>query len=174
MATTKNSYAGSTALTCTLNSLSNGSARQSNVLDNSSTSAGTPLALDILLGGQFATASGSLGTNPGLTIYAAGISFTNSTPTDVYGGSYDGTTDVLGGGDAAFTMPSNVGNFRLAAFVPINDAAQAEVMEPVSLAAVFGGTLPPKMVIVVVNNTGLALGSSGNALYTNSVNTTTA
>jgi hypothetical protein len=169
MATTKNSYAGSTALTCTLNSLGSGSARQSNVLDNTSN-----LALDILLGGEFTTASGSLGTNPGLTIYAAGVAFTNSTPTDVFGGDYDGSSDILGGGDAAWTMPSNVGNFRLVAFVPINDAAEAEVMEPVSLAAVFGGTLPPKMVIVVVNGTGLALGSSGNALYTNSVNTTTA
>lgn len=162
MATTKIAYAAAASLTVTLNSLLNNTARQSNVLDNTSN-----LYLDIFVGGGFKTASGSLGTNPVVNIWASAISD---------GTNYGGTngTNVLGGGDAAFTMPTNTGNLILLAAVPINTAAATEYMEPRSLAAVFGGFLPPKFVIIVQNVTGLTLDASagGTILYTG-VNTTT-
>jgi hypothetical protein len=48
-------------------------------------------------------------------------------------------------------------------------------MEPRSLAAAFGGTVPSKVVIVVQNSTGLALDSSaGGTIYYTGINTTTA
>ncbi len=163
MATTNIKYSSFTQLTVTLNSLTSGSARQSNVLDNSSN-----LYLDILVGGGFKTASGSLGNNPVVNVWASG--FTDGTN---YGGSYGSNT--LGGGDAAFTMPTNTGNLVLVAAVPINSSASAEYMEPRSLASAFGGTLPQKVVIVVQNSTGLAFDSSaGGTLYTCGITTTTA
>ena len=66
MATTKLAYAAAAQLTITLNSLANNTTRQSAVLDNTSN-----LYTDILIGGGFKTSSGSLGTNPGLSIWAA-------------------------------------------------------------------------------------------------------
>lgn len=163
MATTKVAYASATQLTVTLNSLANSSARQSNVLDNTSN-----LYLDILIGGGFKTASGSLGTNPVVNIWVSAL--TDGTN---YGGSYGSNT--LGGGDAAFTMPSNTGNLFLLAAVPINTAASTEYMEPRSVAALFGGFAPPKVVIVVQNSTGLALDSSaGGTIYYTGLTATTA
>jgi hypothetical protein len=156
-------YAAASQLTITLNSLSNNSARQSAVLDNTSN-----LYTDILIGGGFKTASGSLGSNPVVNVWAAAI--TDGTN---YGGSNGSNT--LGGGDAAFAMPSNTGNLVLLASVPINASAATEYMEPRSLAAAFGGTTPPKVVIIVQNSTGLALDSSaGGTIYDTGVNTTTA
>jgi hypothetical protein len=163
MATTKIAYAAAAQLTITLNSLANNSARQSAVLDNTSN-----LYTDILIGGGFKTASGSLGTGPVLNIWAAAL--TDGTN---YGGSNGSNT--LGGGDASFTMPSNTGNLVLLGSVPINAAAATEYMEPRSLAAAFGGTVPSKVVIVVQNSTGLALDSSaGGTIYYTGINTTTA
>jgi hypothetical protein len=163
VAETKLKYAAAAALTITLNSLANNAARQATLFDNSST-----LYDDVLLGGGFKTAAGSLGTNPVVSVYVAAL-------TD--GTNYGGTNgaNVLGGGDAAFTMPTNLGNLRLAQAVPINTAAAAEYMQPISVAALFGGTLPPKFVIVAVNSTGLALdGSAGGTVYATGVTTTTA
>jgi hypothetical protein len=163
MATTKTSYAAASQVTITLNSLANNSARQSNVIDNS-----TNLYIDILIGGGFKTGSGTLGSTPGLYVWVAAI--TDGTN---YGGSNG--SNALGGGDANFTMPSNTGNLRLAAFVPINAASAMEYMQPVSVASLFGGTLPPKCVAVVQNATGLALDSSaGGTIYQTGINTTTA
>ncbi len=163
MATTNIKYASATSLTITLNSLSNSSARQSAVLDNSSN-----LYLDVLIGGGFKTASGTLGTNPAVVIWVSGL--TDGTN---YGGSNGSNT--LGGGDASFTMPSNTGNLVLLAQVPINAAAATEYMEPRSLASAFGGTLPQKVVVVVQNSTGLSLDSSaGGTVYYTGITTTTA
>src|SRR5262249_2759026 len=137
--------------------------RQSAVLDNTSN-----LYTDILIGGGFKTASGSLGTNPVVNVWAVAI--TDGTN---YGGSNGSNT--LGGGEAPLTMPSKTRDLVFLAAVPVNVAAAAEYMEPRSLAAAFGGTVPPKVVIVVQNVTGLALDSSaGGTIYDTGVNTTTA
>jgi hypothetical protein len=163
VATTKNNYTSWSSLTVSLNSLASASARQSAVVDNSSN-----LYLDILLGGGFKTASGSLGSNPNISIYVSALSDGTN-----YGGSYGSNT--LGGGDAAFTMPTNTGNLKLASVVPINVAASTEYMEPVSISALFGGTLPSRFCVVFQNNTGLALDSSaGGAAEYLGVTTTTA
>jgi hypothetical protein len=170
VATTKNSYAGWNALlTSALNSLASAAAYQSAVVDNT-----TNLYLDYLVAGSFATASGSLGTNPGVYVWVSGLAYNDGT-NDHYGGSYNGSSDLIGGGAGSFTMPSNTGNLKLAAFVPINDAAANEVMEPFSVAALFNGLMPTKFVIIVQNSTGLALASSaGGVIYTNGQDTTTA
>ena len=163
MATTRLAYAAAAQLTVTLNSLANNSARQSAVLDNTSN-----LYTDILIGGGFKVSNNALGTNPVVNVWASAI-------TD--GTNYGGTngSNTLGGGDAAFTMPSNTGNLVLLASVPIQAQAATEYMEPRSLAAAFGGTVPPKVVIIVQNSTGQALDSSaGGTIYYTGVNTTTA
>ena len=155
MATLKPVYGTPTAFTITLTSLAASAAQQSAVVDNTTT-----LALDYLIGGGFKTAAGSLGSNPVVNIWV--FALTDGTN---YGGTGSGNT--LGGGNAAFTMPSNTGNLRLAASVVINTAASIEYCNPVSVAALFNGEMPQKFGIVVQNLTGLALDATtpGNVDY---------
>jgi hypothetical protein len=159
MATTKTSWAAAVQNTITLNSLLNGNARQGNVIDFTSVQ-----PVDSFIGGSFKTTSGSLGANPILNIYVCAI-------TD--GTNYGGTsgTSTVGGGDALITLPSNTGNFLLLAQVSVQVAAAAEYFQPRSVAAIFGGYLPPKIVVVVLNNTGLTLDSSaGGQIWHTDVN----
>lgn len=155
MATLKPVYGSFTAFTCTLTGLASGSARQSAIVDNTTT-----LALDYLIGGGFKTASGSLGSNPAVNIWVFALADGTN-----YGGTGSGNT--LGGGDAAFTMPSNTGNLRLAASVVINTAASPEYCDPVSVASLFNGEMPQKFGIIVQNLSGLALDATtpGNVDY---------
>src|SRR5579862_8585299 len=95
--TLKPLYAASTAITCTITSLSNGSARQSAVQDNSSN-----LYVDALVSGTFKT--GTVSGTPIVTLYSYSIGD---------GASY---TDGCTGSDAAYTMVSPT-NLRLLGIV---------------------------------------------------------
>lgn len=140
---------GPAALTITLANLATGSARQSAVIDNTST-----LYQDILLGGSFNTAAGALGTNPTIYVYVSGLSRGAD-----FGGTWDKSVaaKTIGGGDGPFTFPTSRGNLIQAAQIPINTANKEEVMEPISLSRIFGGPLPRKMVVIIENQTSLAL-----------------
>ena len=147
--TVKETFNGGTptALTITLNSLTNTSARQSTAMDFTSS-----LPIDVQIDGVFKTASGSLGANPALNLwFSPSIDGTN------FGGTNG--TNVIGGGDAAFTMPANRANLVFLGAVPINTAAAIERFSFKSLLAALG-SIPQKGVLIVENVTGLTLDSS--------------
>lgn len=111
----------------------------------------TPFPTNLYLGQEagWKTASGTLGSNPVVRIWAAGsIDGTN------FGGSYG--THTLGGAAGAFTMPANAGNLILLQQSPINGSAQVELMQPYDALLDFG-YLPKSIVLIVENQTGLAL-----------------
>ena len=144
MATVSELYgpiAAATALTITLNSLASGSYADSNVIDNT-----TDKALDALVQVWATTASGTLGSNPNVSVYVMG--------------SADGTN-----------FP-DAGNLRLLDSITITTAAALAAIDPTAIAQLYGGQMPPYWKIRVYNNTGLALGASGNgATYTEVQNT---
>ena len=133
-------YASAANITCTLNSLASAGARQSAVVDNT-----TNLYLDALV-------AGTLGVSAVVSLYVYALSD---------GAAY---TDGATGSDAPFTLPTTP-NLILLRQISVNTAAVAVACSPASIALAFGGTLPPKWGIVVVNNTGLALDvSAGGTL----------
>lgn len=161
MATTdKISYANSAGLTITLNSLANSATvgRQATVIDNSSN-----LYIDALLTLIVSTSSSSLGSPNIVSVYVSGSED---------GTNFDQDTAVMGASDAGYTIdsPTNLKQLR-----PINCSTSSKVYNMVfSIASAFGGVMPRKWTIVVVNNTGQSLNSSGNSTsysgiyYTNS------
>ena len=147
MATNKLLYTGPTTITCGMDGLTNTSARSCTAIDNT-----TNLYLDALVQLQLETASGSLGTVPVVYVYAYGLS---------EGGFY---TDGVSGTDGNFTMPTNP-NLKLVQIINVNAANTFQYSSPFSIASAFGGILPEKWGIVVVNSTGLSLnGTSGGQL----------
>jgi hypothetical protein len=71
------------------------------------------------------------------------------------------------GSQGAITLldvTANAQNLRLIGFIPY--ATQDEVAEssPMSVAAAFGGILPPFWSIVIINHSGAALAASGNTV----------
>jgi hypothetical protein len=153
MADLKLSYPAASDLTITLASLASDTSlltgRESETIDNS-----TNLYLDYLISGKITT-----GTSP-----------TASRSIEVWAvGSWDGTSwpDVFDGTESAETITSadikaSVCRF-VAAMATANTSDRTYHFGPVSLAAAFGGTLPPKVVLFVTHSTGVALNStSGN------------
>lgn len=147
--TIKPLYSTATALTITLDSLANNAARQSAVVDES-----TALNDDELLGCTITTpATGTLATgSPSVTLYVYALT--------------DAThyTDGCTGSDATFTVPSQV-NMPPILIVGVGSSAQSlssaltVYAGPVSVAALFGGTLPQKWGVVAVNNLAVATGT---------------
>lgn len=144
MATIKPLYGSSgQAVTVTLASLANASARASNAIDNTSN-----LYDDVLF--QLYVKSGASGvTATGVVnVYAAGS-------TD------GGTTYAEGatGSDAAITLTSPP-NVKLIGQINVVANATTYKSEPFSVAAAFNGILPQKFVIIVENQSGGALDST--------------
>jgi hypothetical protein len=138
MAERKASYAAKTAITITLTSLANGAARQSTVVDNTTTR-----YLDALL--RIRT-NGAAASTALVDVY-------------VYAALGDTTyTDGATGSDAAFTAAARL-NSRYLGSVQMN-AATGVVAYLGSVAAAFGGTLPDKWGLIVVNNSGDALSAT--------------
>jgi hypothetical protein len=141
MATQNIAYASEATITCTLASLTNGSARESTAIDN-----GTNKYLDALL--RVLTKGQASGTLV-LEIYAYG-SVESSSP--VY-------TDSATGSDAAFTA-ANIKNARFVGVVTMNTTT-AVVGGPFSVAAAFGGVLPIKWGLIFKNSSGATLSTTG-------------
>jgi len=147
MADIKVAYGTASDLTITLASLASDTnlltGRESATIDNTST-----LALDYLVSGKV----------------TAGTSPTASRSIEVWAvGSWDGTNwpDVFDGTESAETIASadiKASICRLvAAMATANTSDRTYHFGPVSLAAAFGGVLPPKVVLFVTHSTGVAL-----------------
>lgn len=130
-------------ITCTLASLANGNAREATAIDNR-----TDLFLDALVFLQLKTGAGSIGADPFAYVYAAGT-------------VDDGTTwpDAVTGSDAAITLNS-VPQVRLLGTVYLGTASTTFKAGPFSVASAFGGVLPAKWSIVVLNKCGVALSAT--------------
>jgi len=153
MANIKIFYGTASDATITLASLASDTnllaGRESTAIDNTS-----GLNLDFLISGKVTT-----GTSP-----------TAAKQIEVWAvGSWDGTNwpDVFDGTDSAETVTSvDIKNAICRNVTIMATSATSNVayfFGPVSLATVFGGVVPPKVVIFVVHNTGVALNAtSGN------------
>lgn len=150
----KLAYAASSALTITLASLATDAnllaGRQSTAVTNSSN-----LYLDYLIGGKITT-----GTSPTVG---------KSIEVWVYGAEDDTPTypDAITGTDGNASMSSRdilATGLRLGAFIPTDATSnRAYWIAPFSIAALFGGVLPPAFGIFVVHNTAVNLhATSGN------------
>lgn len=150
MADIKLAYGAASDVTITLASLASDTnllaGRESAETVNTST-----LALDYLVSGKITT-----GTSP-----------TAARQIEVWAvGSWDGTNwpDVFDGTESAETITS--ADIKAAICRPVAVMATGSTSNvtyhfgPVSLAAVFGGIVPPKVVLFVVHNTGAALNST--------------
>jgi hypothetical protein len=150
MADLKLAYGTASDLTITLASMASDTnlltGRESATIDNSAN-----LFLDYLVSGKI----------------TAGTSPTAARSIEVWAvGSWDGTNwpDVFDGTESAETITSadikaSVCRF-VAAMATANTSDRVYHFGPVSLAAAFGGTLPPKVVLFVTHSTGQNLNST--------------
>ncbi len=131
-------------LTITIASLTNNSARESTVVDNT-----TNLFLDALVMVKVKSAAASTAATGYVNVYA-------------YATVDDGTTysDTATGSDAAITLtaPPNV---RLIGVINVVANSTTYKSGPFSVAAAFGGVLPAKWGIILVNKTGATLTATG-------------
>lgn len=145
MATTTPTYGTQGSLTITLASLGDGSMRESTARDNQATDD----FVDVLVGGKI-----TVGTTP-----TAG-SYINIY---VYGGLDDGTTysGEATGSDAAYS--GTIQQCRLAdqIYVPASTSNVGYEFGPFSVADLFGGIMPDRWGVIVENQTGAALNSTG-------------
>jgi hypothetical protein len=151
--TLKPVYGSSAALTLTLNSLATDSSllagQSSTVVDNTSNLSVDELVTLVLKTGTSPAAS----TN--IFVYAWAI--LDDTPT---------YPDTVTGSDANTSITSanvlNSGAFKLADVVTVDSTSNRLYYSSFSLALLFGGHMPKKWGIYVVQNTGAALNAAGN------------
>lgn len=151
MSTIKPLYGATVTLTVTnLHSLASGS---TNAWKSASQDNSTNLYLDAHLIVKIVTGgSGASANDKGLTVYA-------------YGSADQGTTysEGLTASEATYTLPTDRG-LVLVGFVPVTAISTTVVKGPMSVAAAFGGVLPQYWGLVILNNAGFTLSSSGNAV----------
>lgn len=147
MATIKTSYAGAaaTAITITLASLASAGARESNTVDNTSN-----LYLDALVQLRIKTNASVPASDKAVYVYAWGV---NDPTTPIY-------PDAVTGSDAGITLQSPT-QLPLLGVIFCPTASTTYTMVPKSIAGVFGGALPQKWGIVVVNTVGQAFDTTG-------------
>ena len=139
----KQAFGTSTAMTCTLASLLDNTARESTAIDNT-----TNLFLDAFVYLAIPLQTGTPANEKATFVWAYG--------------SEDGTnyTDNATGTDAAVTMRSPT-NFRLAGIINMPAAgALTYKSHPMSIAAAFGGLMPRKWGIVVENQSGVTFNAT--------------
>ena len=134
------------SITCTITSLANAAARQSTAIDNSSN-----LFFDALVSVKVKTASSSTSANGYVSVYAYAT---------VDGGTT--YTDGASGSDGAIT-PTVPTDLKLIGNINCVANSTTYYGGPFSVAAAFGGLLPQKWGIVIVNNTGATLDASVGA-----------
>lgn len=141
-------YGTSTAITCTLASLAQGSARQSAYIDNTSNK-----FLDAIIYLKIKLQNTTPGSDKAIYVW-------------FYGGSEDGAlwgyTDNATGSDAALTMRSP-SNLRGPFVIVTPDTGGLEYKAVIgSVAAFFGGVLPKRWGIVVENKTNVTFSATTN------------
>jgi hypothetical protein len=143
MADLKQAFGSSTAITCSLASKTSGSSRESTAIDNTSN-----LFLDVLVYLAVKLQTGTPAGDKAVYVY-------------VYG-SEDGTnyTDNATGSDANITLRQPT-NLRPLGVISTPDSGGLTYKSgPMSLAAAFGGVIPRKWGIVVLNSTGVTLSAT--------------
>lgn len=145
--TLKPLYGSLTSLTITsLNSLANGGAAGCVVVDNTS-----PLLDESLVSVTVVTGASGVSSSGSVTVYA--YAPTDSTP------HY---TDGVSGTDATQTLTSPTNLIPIGFGNCVANAATYH-LGPFSVSEAFGNNMPTAWGIVVVNNTGAGLASSGNS-----------
>ena len=149
MAERKLAYAANAAITITLTSLAAAAYRESTAISNT-----TNLYLDVFVGGV--TQIGAVTADGQIEIYAYG--------------SWDGTSYTAGltGADANITWGTTGGVDSYNDLVPLGTASTDTTDDnddvewgPFSIAAAFGGKMPPSWGIVIKNGTGVAFHATG-------------
>ena len=145
MSTTNQSKYGTNgqAITCTVASLGNTSARVATAIDNTSN-----LFLDALVFLKLKTGASGVASTGQINVYAIGM---------VDGGTT--YTENAGSTDAAVTLTSPP-NARLIGVINAVANATTYYGGPFSVAQAFGGNLPDHWSIIVENQTGAALDST--------------
>lgn len=139
MADIKSAYGAKTTITWTGTSLASGSARESTVVDNTSN--------------KFLNARVRVQTK-------GQASGTTLVDVYVYTSLGDTTyTDAATGSDAAFTA-ANRRNSRFLGSIQMNAATSAVQGELPGVASAFGGIMPDKWGLIIINNSGAALSST--------------
>lgn len=148
MTTFREGYGASDqAVVIALNSLADGSARESDAVDNTA-----DRFQDVLVAGKIKTGAAPDQYGGDVIVYAYG---------SVDGGST--YTGGASGSDGAFSAEITL---RIIDDVPVTNTSAAErLWGPVSVAGAFGGVLPDRWGIVVENQTGDALAASGNSAW---------
>jgi len=142
---------------CTLTSLASGSARESDVVDNT-----TNKYLDYLISLTFTIASGSPSTGGAyINVYANGSVDGVLWPQIELTG---GTTKSTGAGDASVGALGAPPNLRLIGSFGVQSTTSSGERtfrtQPMSVAQAFGGNVPEKFSIVVENQVGVAFSAS--------------
>lgn len=151
MSDIKLQYVASSAVTISLASLATDTnllaGRESSLIDNSSNK-----YLDYLLAGKI-TQGTTPTTGKEIRVYVVGLMDDSTWP------------DVFDGTDSAETVTSSGirdSVCKLAAVMATDSTSdRANYFGPVSVAALFGGTLPAKFVVFVTHNTAVNLNSTG-------------
>lgn len=148
MATTTVTYAATASVTLTFTSLTNGSWRQSAVVDNSSNK-----YVDALVGGSLQV--GTSPTDKGTIEIYAYAEYDDGAGTSQY-------TAGCSGSDAAYTADGEEDELILLSVVTVDTTTDQDyVWGPVSLGQAFGGVIPRKWGIVVKNGTGVTTNATG-------------
>lgn len=152
MATVKEGFSAPAAITCTLASLgSSGTVgRASTAVDNS-----TNLYLDALVTCTMTQAAGAVANDKAIYLYAYGSIDGSTYPEGITG--TDAAYTILGAASALTTA------LRLIGVIPAV-ASDTNLHGPFAVAPAFGGILPPKWGILVLNYGGQTL-TSGSLSY---------
>ncbi|GAC1502572.1 MAG: hypothetical protein NVS1B6_09330 [Steroidobacteraceae bacterium] len=148
MSVVKPSYLTKTNLTITLASLAASATvgRQSTAIDNT-----TDLALDCLVAGVVEV--GVVAANNQVLFFVAGSIDAGTT----YSGKNG--ANVVGATDAAFTRADPT-DLKLIGVLPCPTASVIMSWGPYSIAQAFGGQVPQRWVLIVCNDTGVALSAT--------------
>ena len=150
MAVTRPTYAAAAAITITLINLANSAtaARASTAVDNSTT-----LYDDAFVSLTVKPLTGTPAAGAAVYVYLYALSD---------GGNY---TDAATGTDGAFTLLSPP-NVVLARVIPITVSAATTFSSPFSVALCFGGTMPQRWGLIVLNSSGFAFDAAvGSASF---------
>ena len=103
------------------------------------------------------------------------LDFANTSPANskgvyvfAYGGIESGVySNPASGSEGSITLldvTANPQNLKLIGFIPYTTADEVAESSPMSVAAAFGGVLPPYWGVALINHSGAALASSGNTV----------
>lgn len=123
---------------------------QSDVVDNSANE-----YLDALVQLKLDFANTAPANSRGVYVFAYG---------GIESGVYSNPASGAEGGITLLDVTANAQNLKLIGFVPYTTQDEVVESSPMSVAAAFGGILPPYWGIVLVNHSGAALAASGNTV----------